>query len=212
MNEIVKPLTPDGMVGFDVQGQLWHWEVEEGGGKVGRIIGDPRGHKCPMCLQGWVLTAESLKDQRYERSYEEWWHYTCLIRHMAMKDRDLFHNALVAANICFDVLKQVPSRYWGNDPIWSKRNWCVTKALDQPIEIILGSRKRVYNIEFVTTDEAPLKAWQEAAQEFAKEEVTKAFIPKKIMLHAWGDEQLKNYLKRLSTVFGLNERELAVKG
>lgn len=205
-NDIIKPLTPDGMCGWDEHNQLWLWEVD-GIGKRGTIIGDPRGHKCPMCLQGWVLTVESLKDQNYNREFKEWWHYTCFIRYLTMKDRDLFFGALVDAKIRFSGLEEMPSQYWRNDPIWSKRNWYFTKALDQPIEIIMGSRKRVYNIEFIPTNEAPLKAWQEAAQEFAKEEVTKEFGPKRVLLHAWGGQKLKDYLKRLSTVFGLDKRE-----
>lgn len=206
MNDILRPLTPDGMCGWDKHNQLWLWEAEEGGRKVGRIIGDPRGHKCRLCQQGWMLTVESLKDQWYDHDYKEWWHYTCYIRYITLKDRDLFDGALIEAKIRFDGLKEMPSQYWRNDPIWSKRNWYSTKALDQPIEIILGSRKRVYNIEF-TSDEAPLKAWQEAAHEFAKEDVTKEFAPKRVLLHALGGDQLKDYVKRLSRVFGLDKRE-----
>jgi hypothetical protein len=206
MNDIIKPLTPDGMCGWDEHQQLWLWEVVVDGGKHGRIIGDPRGQKCRMCQQGWVLTCESLKDQRYDQDHKEWWHYSCYIRYLATKDRDLFDGALIEARIRFSGLRELPNRYWARDPVWSKRSWYETEALDLPIKVTIGSRKRVYCIEFQPTD-GLLSAWEAAGKEFAKEDVTKEFIPTRVMLHAWGGEKLMDYLKRLSQVFGLHKRE-----
>jgi hypothetical protein len=206
MNDIVKPLTSDGMCGWDEHQQLWLWELEEGGGKVGRIIGDPRGQTCRMCRQGWILTCESLKDQRYDQDNREWWHYSCYVRYIATKDRDLFDSALIGAHIRFSGWKEIPSQYWRRDPVWSKRSWYVAEANDQPIKITIGSRKRVYNIEFEPTPgTGELLFWQEAGKEFASEKVTKEFIPTRVMLHAWGGDQLKDYMKCLSKAFSLDE-------
>lgn len=206
MNDIVKHLTPDGMCGWDDRGQLWLWEAEEGGGKCGRIIGDPRGQKCRLCQQGWILTCESLKDQRYDQDNKEWWHYSCYVRYLATKDRDLFCGALVGAHIRFGGFKEIPSGYWRQDPLWSKRSWYIAQASDQPVQITLGSRKRVYNIEFEPTPgTGELLYWKAAEKEFELEKVTKEFSPTRVLLHAWGSDQVKDFLKRLSQAFGLDQ-------
>lgn len=62
-----------------------------GKGKRGTIIGDPRGHKCRICLQGWVLTVESLEDQEYWHSYEEWVHISCSVRYATLHERDMWY-------------------------------------------------------------------------------------------------------------------------
>jgi hypothetical protein len=203
--DIVKPLTPDGLCGWNKYGALWLWE-RDGATMSGHGIEDTRGMTCRICLQGWVLTCESLKDQ-YENQYNEWVHYSCYIRLLAMLDRDLFYDGLIQARIRFKGLQEIPNQYWGRDRIWSKRNWCVAKALDQPIQITLGSRKRVYNIEFEPVEGDLPKAWEAAAMEFHKEDVTKEFGPKRVLLHAWGGTQLKDFIKRLSNVFDLDKTE-----
>jgi hypothetical protein len=203
--DIVTPITPDGMCGWTKFGALMVWE-RDGECLSGRQIHDVRGMICRICQQGWVVTVASLKDQM-QNHFDEWLHKSCYVRILAMEDRELFYNALIEARIRFQEIKEIPSRYWGRDPIWSKRNWCVTKALDQPIQITLGSRKRVYNLEFTPVEGELSKAWEAAGMEFHKEDVTKEFIPKRVMLHAWGAAQLKDFLKRLSNVFGLDVRE-----
>lgn len=203
---IKTPLTPDGLCGYDQHGQLWVWE-KQGVSMSGRMIHDVRGEKCRICLQGWSLTSESMGDQFKDR-HDNWLHYSCYIRFLAMKDRDLFADAIIRARIRFDGLKEIPSGYWVNDPLWKNRSWYVAKALDAPIQITIGSRKRVYNMEFMPLDgDFSASVVEDLKLEFRDEDVTKEFNRKRVLIHAWTGEKVREYLKRLSTVFGLDKRE-----
>lgn len=204
---IKTPLTPDGLCGYDKNGTLWVWE-KQGETMSGHMIHDPRGEKCKICLQGWVLTSESMGDQ-YKDRHDEWMHYSCYIRFLSLKDRDLFDDALIAARIRFDGLKAIPSQYWRNDLRWKNRSWYVTKTVGTPIQIVIGSRKRVYSIEFSPLDDDDFSTvvLDDVKQEFRDEDVTKEFNRKLVLIHAWTGERLKDYLKRLSTAFGLDKRE-----
>jgi hypothetical protein len=204
---IKTPLTPDGLCGYDQHGQLWVWE-KQGASMSGHMIRDPRGQICRVCLQGWVLTSESMKDQ-YKDRHDDWLHYSCYIRSLSMKDRDLFSDALIGARIRYDGLKEIASQYWRNDTLWAKRSWYVTKTDGAPIQITIGSRKRVYSVEFTPQEDGEFSASviEDLKREFREEDVTKEFNRKSVLLHAWTGEKLKEYLKRLSTAFGLDKRE-----
>jgi hypothetical protein len=116
--------------------------------------------------------------------------------------------AIIRARIRFDCLKEIPSGYWVNDPLWKNRSWYVAKALDAPIQITIGSRKRVYNMEFMPLDgDFSASVVEDLKREFRDEDVTKEFNHKRVLIHAWTGEKVKEYLKRLSTVFGLDKRE-----
>lgn len=204
---IKTPLTPDGLCGYDKNGNLWVYE-KNSSGMTGHMIYDPRGQTCKVCLRGWVLTSESMRDQ-YKDQHDEWLHYSCHIRFLSMKDRDLFDGALVGARIRFPGLREIPSQYWVNDPIWAKRSWYVTKVNDAPIQIQIGSRKHVYSMEFTPVEDGNFSqaALEDAEREFLSEDVTKHFNRKSVLIHAWTGEKLRDYLKRFSTIFGLDKRE-----
>lgn len=204
---IKTPLTPDGLCGYDKNGQLWVWE-KQGESMSGHMIRDPRGETCKVCLHGWVLTSESMKDQ-YKDQHDEWMHYSCYIRFLSLKDRDLFDGALIGARIRFDGLHEIPSQYWLNDPLWKKRSWYVTKTVGAPIQIQIGSRKRVYSVEFTPLDDGCFSSTvvDEVEREFRDEDVTKEINRKAVLIHAWTGEKLRDYLKRLSTIFGLDKRD-----
>jgi hypothetical protein len=206
---ITKPLTPDGMCGWNKYGTLMVWE-RDGDCMTGHGVYDVREFTCKICLQGWKTTADSLRDQ-YKNQYDEWIHLSCYVRYFALQDRDLFFSSLVGARIRFDGPTEMDSQYWCRDKFWIGRKWCEMKALDQPIKITMGSRKRVYSLQFepiegVFSD----KVFESAKMEFDKEEVTKEFGATRILLHAWGAEKLRDYVKRLSNVFGLDKREETV--
>lgn len=203
MNEIVKYLTPDGMCGWDAHGQLWLWKVRDDGRPVGTIIGDPRGHKCRICQQGWILTVESLEDQERWREYEEWVHLSCSIRYNALRERDMWFDALVAAGIRFHGLEEIPNEYWARDPWWSKRPWYRVRLHDAPRALKLGRRKRVYHMEIEASGAAGLYSKDLADRLFKDEDVTKSVGAEGMMVHAWGPEKAKDYMKRFAQVLGL---------
>jgi len=52
MNDIVKPLTKDGLAGWDDLGQFWIWHYE-GTSRVGSIYHNVRGKTCCVCNREW---------------------------------------------------------------------------------------------------------------------------------------------------------------
>ena len=61
MDFIVKPLTDDGLVGYDQFGQFM-CGTPEGHGRVSYSpVSDVRGRLCVICCQGWHLSAESMR-------------------------------------------------------------------------------------------------------------------------------------------------------
>jgi hypothetical protein len=211
VNRIVKPLTPDGMVGWDEFDQLVLWEVE-GDRRIGRCIGDPRGHTCRICLQGWTLTAESLKDQHWRHDFDEWAHQSCLVRFSGLVEREMWYWALVEARVRFNGLREIPNEYWRNDPHYSKKPWYTAEAMDGPFTLKLGRRKRVYHNGVIPRPGQTLGATPAAAAEFAGEDVTKEFGADGWLLHAWTDDKARDYLRRLSKLLGLDRREPAPGG
>lgn len=210
MNDIVKPLTPDGMCGWDEHNQLWLWKAEAGGGKCGRIIGDPRGHKCRICLQGWLLTTESLEDQAWSREYEEWCHLSCQIRYSGLKERDMWFGALVGAGIRFHGLEAIPNEYWCNDPWYGQRPWYRVRLLDSRRTLKLGKRKRVYCLEIESAMPGAGFYSQEQAQDlFKMEDVTKTIRPDSLLIHAWSDDKAREYLKAFAQILGLGKAQPA---
>lgn len=207
---IVTPLTPDGMVGWNKFGALMVFE-RQGGMMSGHGIDDVRGLTCRICLQGWKLTTESMADQ-YKNQYDEYVHMSCYVRYLTLQDRDLFYSALIGGRIRFENLTELPSQYWLRDKIWNARNWYQTKALDQPVKITMGKRKKVYSIQFEPQEGAFSNLIVDSARmEFDKEDVTKEFGPTGVLLHAWNDDKCCDYLKRLSNVFGLDKQKEILK-
>lgn len=203
MNDIIKPLTPDGMVGWDQHGQLWLWKVD-GKGTIGTIIGDPRGHRCRICQQGWVLTVESLEDQRWCQYHREWTHLSCQIRYEGLKERDMWFGALVGAGIRFAGLDEIPNEYWVRDPWFSKRPWYRVRLLDSKRTLKLGRRKRVYSME-IEPGEGICSATT-AEELFKTEEVTKQICASNVMIHAWSDEKAHEYLKAFAKILWLDKK------
>jgi ribosomal protein L37E len=225
LNDIVKPLTRDGLVGWDRFGQLWLWQVE-GERRSGTIIADVRGKTCAVCGYGWKESAESLGNQHYWRNRAEWAHETCYIRYLAIQEFDFWWEALVGAHFIFGrednpktvaelgpALESLPNQYWGpNDPWGAGRPWYRARLLKKLPNgdnaslgrtLKLGSRKRVYHLE-IEPGEGPYDAVA-ASRLFEPEDVTKTIRADGMMVHAWGDLKAKEYLRRFSEVLGLTK-------
>ncbi len=201
MNDILRPITEDGQVGFDQFDQLLCW-TPRGEGMVGRFIKDVRELTCCICNHGWEASAEAMADQRHWQLTDSWVHETCLIRHAGLCERSEFRQAMFDARtgdvgVRFEA-KDIPNRYWGDRDPYGSKPWYQFFLLDFPIVFTIGSRKRVVVIEVESTDGGELAWWKAAEDYFAPEGVTKAFGYQRVMLHAWGKEKLREYVKKLA--------------
>lgn len=227
MNDIIKPLTSCGMVGWDAHNQLWLWKNEPHGGRSGTIIADVRGMICPICNHGWQITAESLGDQYYLMSRHQQAHQSCYIRYIALQDFDFWVGALVDAGFIFGPVENpsrmgeggasieaIPNEYWGQkDPWGAGQPWYRARLLKKMEDgytniahgriLKLGSRKRVYVLE-VEPGEGSFDR-EMAVKLFSSENVTKQISQNAIMVHAWGREKAKEYLKHFADILGVTD-------
>lgn len=226
MNAIVKPLTRDGLLGWDQYGQLWRWKVE-GERRVGTIIADVREKICCVCGRGWELTAEGMGDQYFWSNRAEWAHETCYIRHLALDEFDFWCSALVGAGFIFGqkdttkplgeggpALEALPNGYWGEkDPWGAGMPWYRARLLKKlesrenaPLgrTLKLGHRKRVYHLEI----EVGFGPYDKALAEelFKSEAVTKVIGDDTMLVHAWGQEKAREYLKHFARILGVGKR------
>jgi hypothetical protein len=193
MNDIVRPITEDGNVGFDEYNQLvLRWPLGKDSFEY-RFIKDVRGKRCPICLQAWLPTAASMRDQVQWRLIDEWVHETCLYRHIGFVERQEFFSAIVEAELRFDGLRPIENRYWPKSYEASNKPWYETKLLDYPTILVIGHRKRVTEIELTPVKGSVLIAeWFRDA--FKAEDVTKKFDAQGVRVHAWNDEKVGKYL------------------
>ena len=219
MNDILRPITEDGNVGFDKYDQLVCW-VQRGESRVGTMIKDVRELTCCICNHGWEATAEGMSDQQHWQLTDSWVHLTCLIRHTGLNERSEFQRAMIDARtvdvgIRFEST-DIPNRYWGNGDLYGAKPWYQFDLLDFPVRFIIGSRKRVVVVQVEPLGSPPVPPdafekgiyapyipkilfwWKEAEAAFADEDVTKEFGPERVMLHAWGKDKLKEYVAKLA--------------
>lgn len=226
MNDIIKPLSKDGLVGWDQYGQLWLWRVD-GERRCGTTISDVRQKTCCVCRRGWEETAQSLGDQHYWQNRAEWAHESCFIRFRALQEYEFWEEALVAGGFIFGwnddpwtmkeqkaSLKAIPNEYWGSkDPWGAWRPWYRVRILKKLQDgknvphgrtLKLGSRKRVYHMEI----EPGEGFYDEAAAHrlFDGEDVTKEIGRDGMMIHAWGDTKAQEYLKHFATILGASRK------
>lgn len=200
MNDILRPITPDGNVGFDQYDQL-NWKRWQGEYTVSSIICDVREMVCVICNHGWELTGPAMGDQCHWRLTDDVVHETCLIRHVGLNERAEFQQAMFDARtrdvkVRFE-METRPNEYWGNRDPYGAKPWYRFKLLDFPVWFTLGSRKRVVSIEAVPNG-GELSWWREAEAAFAPEDVTKHFNPKRVLLHAWTKAKVKEYVAKLA--------------
>jgi hypothetical protein len=166
------------------------------------FIANTFGMTCLICCRGWDLTGASLADQYRWSLTESYVHRTCLDRHIGLTERAIYHDALCNAQIRFATLEPVPNRYTG-EPL---RPWYQAHAINTSFAFLLGYRKRVHHVEAVPRVGTKL-GWADAAREaFDGENVTKEFSSSSVLLHAWSDEKLREYLVTIARVAGLTAR------
>lgn len=211
MNDIIRPITDDGTVGYDQFNQLLAKTPRENGGVVDSLIQDVRGKTCEICLRGWEPTAKSMIDQHFWREFDSYVHVTCYIRHVALCERSGFYWFLVNARIPFRNFRQIDGRYWRKDDAWyrpwyaadlcdSKAEEAVARLSGNTVRIEIGWRKRVIAIELIAGGSTHFDWCDAAEKDFTTETVTKDFSPTRILLHAHGSDKAREYIKRLARV------------
>lgn len=204
---IVDPITEDGLVGYDEFKQLVH-VTPEINGHVSRFITDVRGMVCRICGRGWHPNAPSLGDQLHDECLG-WCHESCFIRHRGICDQQAVYHALCGV-VRFNRFRTFPNQYWAKTDPWSKIPWFRAELPDaENAELLIGSRKRVIHIELNASwaygagSERRLFSWAEKAEEAFKDEgVTKHFDAEQVYVHAWGEANLRKYIKMLAEAGG----------
>lgn len=235
MNDIIRPLTADGLVGWDEFGQFWIWHYE-GKNKVGSMYWDVREKVCCICRRGWETTADSLRDQRYWGERTEWAHQSCTWRYQSLKAFDFWVGALVKNKFIFGpvdnpkttmdggpALQEIPNGYLGDqDPRGAVTPWYRARLLKKVSgeygdnmahgrTLKLGARKRVFHMEIEPGN--GIYDHELAAVLFAQENPTKDIRADGMMIHAWGREKATEYLGLFSQILGVVKPEPAeVKG
>ena len=199
--EIVRPITDDGLVGFSKEGNLVHCRKDaEYSTYTG--IHDVRRQTCRICAHGWEETSESLGDQYRWNLTDTYVHRSCLIRHEGLVERSEIWRAVSLANVRHNGIVEISNEYWRAPDPWAAKPWYQIDLLEFPTKIILGARKRVLVIDVRPQGGTTLEWAKQAEVVFKDEDVTKEFSETQVLLHAWGVEKLRAYLKQLCDVAG----------
>jgi hypothetical protein len=175
VNDILRPVTVDGMAGFDQFNQFYiKWK--EGDSTYGSTFHDVREKICCICSHGWELTAKSLKDQTFVDHRAEHAHLTCSIRYEALQEYDFWYRSLIDVGFMFGpidnnryiaeggaAIESIPNGYWPKGDLWGQlKPWYRVRLLKRlPAEkqtaderncavgrtLKLGARKSVYHME-----------------------------------------------------------------
>lgn len=147
MYGIVKPLSSDGLLGFDERDQLWCWRPVAGGDFTGRMVPDLREQICIICGHGWELTAEAYADHCNWQFHGSEVHETCMVRYTSLHDYEIYHLALASAGLHFQRLQRIPNEYWQERDRWFQRSWYRVTLSDSKRTLKLGSRRHVHHLE-----------------------------------------------------------------
>lgn len=199
-NEILKPITPDGLVGYDGYNQLQVvWEEEPGRRISSPCFHDVRGKTCPICGLGWVLSSAGFRDQYLERATNRLVHERCWVGHLELTEAAMWYTLLCDCRpkeplITWEWLP-IPNEYGGG---W-KTSWYRVFVGNGSCEMKLGRRKRVWHMSLhgVTWAQCDL-----AAELLKDENVTKWINPPRIPpgdcgeagIHAWTREKAREYM------------------
>jgi hypothetical protein len=200
---IRRPITDDGLVGYDEFEQLMVCRIDKQGDKIFSSVFDVRNETCVLCDRGWEPTGPSIADQSVWQISRTHVHVTCLVRFGALGQRESYWLALVAARVRFGGLVPISNQYWPSSDPWAKQPWYYAELLDYPVKFVLGMRKRVHHVELRAQGGTELASLVAAEDVFKDEDVTKEFSPTKILLHAWSTEKMNEYVKRLVDLGGL---------
>ena len=192
-NEIVQPLNKAGNFGYDGFGQLFAWGKGDYGDKTGRGVHDVRKRKCVMCEQPWnTEDVQDVLDQMVDRSLRALVHYSCVRRHLAVKERlaviEAFSvmEAVGGGEMAISETKNQYGAAWNN-------TWYRIDLENHSHHFIVGRRKRVWEIQVVTDDVDLI----DFCVESFTEDVTKGRRADGYYIHAWSDDKLKEYARKL---------------
>lgn len=211
--QIKRPITDDGLVGFDQFDQLNFATLDKDGDYITyTIIADVRRMTCEICGRGWEPTGPSMGDQMFWQIVNGYVHDTCWARYRGLIEREDFYWAICNASIAFRALVPIPNQYWPDTYSSSKKPWYEAELVHYPAKLILGWRKRVAHIEIVAQGGTKFE-WatfpsvlttSPAEDAFKEENVTKHFHPDSVLLHAWTREKVREYIKKLAEISGFN--------
>jgi hypothetical protein len=184
---IVRPVSSDGMVGYDRFGQFVVAELDRDA-IIYRHLFDVRLLTCPICGRGWELNAESIRDQYRDYYTEKRVHKRCHEGRLALDEFRMFYRALCDAKFHHWKSEEIPNQYGGawNTPWYRFR-------LDQfpGTTLTMGPRRRVYHIGVSGNSNGLL-------DDFASEEVTKGYDELGgFYIHAWEEDKIREYLTRV---------------
>lgn len=199
MTIITRPVTDDGLVGYDQFGQFVV-EWEERHGRTSTFVKDVRGKTCVICNQQWKETGPSIKDQLHWSLINDFVHQSCYTRHLGLVERSDFDYEILKAGFRHHGMVPIVNQYWGANDDWS-RPWYRVELVNHPLRLTIGWRKRVISIELEAQGKEVINP-EPFEKAFADEQVTKEFGLRKILLHAWGMEKAKEYLTKIAGLLG----------
>jgi hypothetical protein len=197
MNDIVKPITPDGRTGFDKFGQLFSWSVPDLEGNMnGRIIADVRDKLCYICNRGWGNTSGELRDQVYENGI--FMHGSCAEGFAKLRERYLLSDALIDGGFLFD-FEEVPPRYPHSTP-WRRVDILTNEypRKSSGFKIVMGRRKRVWEIRAHGVGDMS-KEFEDMGNDtrgFIESSEDEPEFGSYYMVHAYSKEKMIDYLRR----------------
>ena len=197
MGLIIRPITDDGLVGYDQFGQLAVTR-KDGDFEMSHFIADVRDKTCGICAHGWEPNSVSMADQLEWDLIKSVVHESCYYRHIGLSERADFQRALVSAHVRFKWLKPIENGYHGAS--MKGRPWYTAELLDHPVMFKLGARKRVDHVEVIAQGGTTIEWHKEAEEAFKTEDTTKHFTPSSVLLHAWTQEKVREYAKRLAEI------------
>lgn len=221
MTIIVRPLTDDGLFGFDQFDQFMLGTKDVDGGMRFHFVADVRQKVCAICTRGWEPTGPSIGDQARWGLIDEYVHQSCLARHLGFVQRADVFQAVCDAGIRFEKLIPIPNGYWGPEDAWGKHMpWYQADLIDHPYQLRIGHRKRVWEIVLLpygraqaskrlSGPEATVSFYAEAKAEFGPEEkegITQTIDKRQVLLHAYGTAKMAEYVSRLAKVGNLNKK------
>lgn len=193
-NDIIRPISGDGLLGFDTYGQLWAtWYPDGGDTKHATIVPDMRGKTCAICGKGWLVEAEEFLNQIHLDTIEDFAHKTCFVGHQMLTEATMWYGMLCAriSQECKIpwTWKKIPNEYRG---AWNTP-WYLIEFKGYVPKLKLGSRKRVWHMSLHDVTRQQKEKLEELFQPVTD---TKWFTtsPEGCGVHAWTEEQARKYL------------------
>lgn len=195
---ITKPITEDGCAGYDDFGQFAvSWR--DGNSITSTHVANLLGRTCRICLRGWEPTGPGLRDQFEWGFIDDYVHESCYTRYAALEERSAVYLSLIEARYRFRGIVEIENGYWPKVYESSKKPWYRPRLMDFDVEMTVGRRKRVWEIEVKPTNKGRL-VWSEKLRKLLEnEDVTKGFSEERVYVHAWSDLKLVEYLKHIAS-------------